>query len=110
MAKRRPHRGRRRGRRKGNWFKRLSVGKKIAVCLGSLILCLLASGVVYAASKLGKLDTQEIPKEDIVINADVQEKLADLGDGYLNVALFGVDSRKVIWKKELVRIVSLLLV
>ena len=94
MAKRRPHRGRRRGRRKGNWFKRLSVGKKIAVCLGSLILCLLASGVVYAASKLGKLDTQEIPKEDIVINADVQEKLADLGDGYLNVALFGVDSRQ----------------
>ena len=94
MAKRRPHRGRRRGRRKGNWFKRLSVGKKIAVCLGSLILCLLASGVVYAASKLGKLDTQEIPKEDIVINAEVQEKLADLGEGYLNVALFGVDSRQ----------------
>ena len=45
------------------------------------------------AAKLGQLDTQEIPKEDIVINEGA-EQLASLGEGYLNVALFGVDSRE----------------
>lgn len=91
MAKRR-HRRRLRSRRKGNWFSRLSVVKKIAVCTVGLVVALAASGVIYVAAKLGKLDTEEIPKEDIIINDEV-ERLADLGEGYLNVALFGVDSR-----------------
>lgn len=90
MAKRRLRRGR---RKKGNWFSRLTIGKKIGVCLGGLILALASSGVVYVAAKLGQLDTQEIPKEDIIINDGV-EQLASLGEGYLNVALFGVDSRE----------------
>ena len=85
MAKRRH----RRGRRKKNWFLRLSGPKKAAVCLGALVLALLASGVVYAASKLNKIDTQEIPKEDIVINQEAEAA----GEGYTNVALFGGDSR-----------------
>lgn len=86
MAKRR-----RRRRKSGNWFTRLSVGKKIGVCLGGTFLAIAASGVVYAASKLGKLDTQEIPTDDIIVNEEVAEQ--DLGTGYLNVALFGTDSR-----------------
>ena len=90
MAKRRHRRGR---RKKGNWFSRLTIGKKIGVCFGGLILALASSGVVYVAAKLGQLDTQEIPKEDIVINEGV-EQLASLGEGYLNVALFGLDSRE----------------
>lgn len=90
MAKRRHRRGR---RKRGNWFSRLTIGKKIGVCLGGLILALASSGVIYVAAKLGKLDTQEIPQEDIVINEGV-EQLASLGEGYLNVALFGVDSRE----------------
>lgn len=90
MAKRRHRRGR---RKRGNWFSRLTIGKKIGVCFGGVILALASSGVVYVAAKLGQLDTQEIPKEDIVINEGV-EQLASLGEGYLNVALFGVDSRE----------------
>lgn len=90
MAKRRHRRGR---RKRGNWFSRLTIGKKVGVCVGGLILALASSGVIYVAAKLGKLDTQEIPKEDIVINEGV-EQLASLGEGYLNVALFGVDSRE----------------
>ena len=61
-------RRRRRRRKSGNWFTRLSVGKKIGVCLGGTFLAIAASGVVYAASKLGKLDRQEIPDGDIVVN------------------------------------------
>lgn len=90
MAKRRHRRGR---RKRGNWFSKLTIGKKVGVCFGGLILALASSGVIYVAAKLGKLDTQEIPKEDIVINEGV-EQLASLGEGYLNVALFGVDSRE----------------
>lgn len=87
MARRRRRRGR---RKKGSWFKRLSVGKKIGVCLGGVVLCLLASGVVYVAAKLGKVETKEIPAEDIIVN-DMAE---DVGEGYTNFALFGIDSRE----------------
>lgn len=84
--RRRHHRGR---RKPGNWFTRLSIGKKIAVCMGGLILALGVTGVAYAASKLNKLDTEEIPAEDIVVNKQAEEA----GEGYTNVALFGIDSR-----------------
>lgn len=85
MAKRR----RRRGRRKGNWFANLSVAKKIGVCLGGLVACLAATGVIYAAAALSKIDTEEIATEDIVVNQEAEL----VGEGYTNVALFGIDSR-----------------
>lgn len=85
-GRRRHHRGR---RKPGNWFTRLSIGKRIAVCMGGLILALGITGVAYAASKLNKLDTEEIPAEDIVVNKQAEEA----GEGYTNVALFGIDSR-----------------
>lgn len=89
MSDKRRRRGRRR-RKSGNWFTRLSTGKKVGVCLGGVILALAASGVVYVAAKLGKIDTREIPQEDIVINKEAEEA----GEGFTNVALFGVDSRE----------------
>ena len=85
---RRRHRRRRKQR---NWFKRLSIGRKIAVVFSSVLLCLLVSGVVFAASKLSKIDTKEIPAEDIVVNKEVEETVRE---GYTNVALFGIDSRE----------------
>lgn len=91
MAKRRRHRGR---RKKGNWFSRLSIGQKIIVCFSGVIIALVASGAVFVAAKLGQIDTQEIAQEDIIINKEIEENLDDMGEGYLNVALFGVDSRE----------------
>ena len=47
-------------------------------------------------AKWSKIDRQEIKADDLIINQEVMvEKNADidLGDGYTNVALFGVDSR-----------------
>lgn len=88
MAKQR--RRRRRGRRKkGNWFTRLSMGKRIAVCVGGLMLCLVATGAVFVAAKLQKVDNEDIPDEDIVVNKDAEK----VGVGYTTVALFGIDSR-----------------
>ena len=90
MSTKRSRRHRRR-RKQGNWFKRLSVGKKIAVVFCSLVICLLASGVVFAASKLSRIDTEDISTEDIVVNKEVEETVRE---GYTNVALFGIDSRE----------------
>lgn len=87
-AHRKVHRGR---RKKGNWFTRLSMGKRIAVCAGGVLLCAVASGAIFVAAKLAKLDTQEIDADDIYVNKEVEDQ--DLGSGYLNVALFGTDSR-----------------
>lgn len=86
MAKKR-HRGR---RKSGNWFTRMSIGKKIAVTFGSLIICLAAASVVYVAAKWSKVEVNTIAKEDLVINKTVEEQL---GTGYTNIALFGGDSR-----------------
>lgn len=81
-------RRRRRGRRK-SWFGRLSMGKRIGVVLAGVLICLMMSGVVFVAAKLGRLDTQEIKTEDIVVNKEAEKA----GKGYTNFAVFGIDSR-----------------
>lgn len=94
MAKKRRRRGRR-NRRRGSWFSRLSLAKKIGVCTVGVLCASLAVVVIAVASKLGQIDTQEIAAEDIVINEEVVENnKGDLGEGFTNVALFGVDSRE----------------
>lgn len=69
----------------------MTIGKKIGVCLCGVILCLATSGVVYVAAKLGKIDTEEVPIEDIIVNKEVEEVVRE---GYTNVAIFGIDSRE----------------
>ncbi len=73
----------------GNWFMRLSRGRQIALCTGWIFVCLVASAVLYVSAKLGKVEREVIPKEKIIIN-DLEE---DVGVGYTNFAVFGVDSR-----------------
>lgn len=73
-----------------DWFLQLSKGKKIALCSGGIIVCLAAAIGIYVVAKLGKVERQEIPKEKIVVN-DLEE---DVGVGYTNFAVFGVDSRE----------------
>lgn len=81
-------RGRRR-RKQGNWFTRLSVGKKVAVILLIALVCFMVLGIIYVSAKMKKLDSKVIPKEDIVMN-DLAE---GVGEGFTNFALLGVDSR-----------------
>lgn len=73
-----------------SWFLRLSKGKKIALCSGGVLICLVTAAGIYVTAKLGKVERQEIPKEKIVVN-DLEE---DVGVGYTNFAVFGVDSRE----------------
>jgi len=64
------------------------------ICVGAFIAALLAFGLMYVYAKWSKIDTKSIKADDIIINEEVKKnKNVDLGDGYTNVALFGVDSR-----------------
>lgn len=88
MAKERKHY--RRGRRKKNrGFASWSLGKKIASVVGGTFLVVAAAGAVLLASKLAKIDTVELDADKLNISEEARER----GTGYLNVALFGVDSR-----------------
>lgn len=95
MSKNVRRRGRRRSRRKkGNWFTRLRIWQKVLICFAGVLICVVGSAALYVMAKWNQIDTQEIKAEDLIINQEVkQNKEVDLGDGYTNVALFGVDSR-----------------
>ena len=90
---------RRRGRRracasKGNWFTRMKMWQRVSLCAAAVLICLVFAGAAYVYAKWNKIDTQEIKADDLIINEEVKaNQELDLGDGYTNVALFGVDSR-----------------
>ena len=80
----------RRGRRtKKRGFAAWSLGKKIGAILGGTFVTVAAVGAVIVASKLSKIDTVKLDTEELNVSEEAKER----GTGYLNVALFGVDSR-----------------
>lgn len=94
MSKNVRRRGRHRAIKKSGKKPRLSRWQKVFVGVVIFLLCLLSAAVVYVYAKWSKVDKTDIKPEDIVINEEVQmNKELDLGEGYTNVALFGVDSR-----------------
>lgn len=95
MSKNVRRRGSRRlKKKKGNWFTRMKTWKKVLLCFSILLICLLGTGVAYVYAMWSKIDTQVIAADDIIINDEVKmNKEVDLGEGYKNIALFGVDSR-----------------
>ena len=95
MSKNVRRRGRRRAAaKKGNWFTRLKMWQRVLLCTAAVLLCLVFAGMAYVYAMWNKIDTQVIQADDLIINEEVkQNKEVDLGDGYTNVALFGVDSR-----------------
>lgn len=95
MSKNVRRRGRRRARaKKSNWFTRMKMWQRVLLITACVLLCAVFGAVAYVYAKWSKIDTQDIKAEDIVINEEVKmNKEVDLGDGYTNVALFGVDSR-----------------
>lgn len=95
MSKNVRRRGRRRAHaKKGNWFTRMKMWQRVLLIVGCVIFCVVFGVVAYVYAKWSKIDTRDIKADDIIINEEVKKnKEVDLGDGYTNVALFGVDSR-----------------
>lgn len=78
---------RRRSKRRTN---RISITKKIIWCLCGALLMLFVAMAVYAIAQLGKIKTDNIREEDIVVNVREEET----GEGYTTFAVFGVDARE----------------
>lgn len=72
------------------WFKNLSKKKKIVLISVAILLVLLVAAIIFVASKFGKMQIEQIPDHEIVINDFVEP---DVGVGYTNFVLFGSDSR-----------------
>ena len=99
VKKRRSNRKVHRGRRKKRGFSTWSLGKKIGVIAVSILLVLVIGGgaaaAAYVTSKVDKMEVQKLDVNKLEINKEVEHKT-----GYLNVALFGVDSREASLGKD----------
>ncbi len=92
MAKEKKHY--RRGRRsKKRGFASWPIGKKIAAVMGGTFALVAAAGAVLVASKLSKIETVTLDTDKLNLSEAAKEP-RERGTGYLNVALFGVDSRE----------------
>lgn len=81
---------RRSHRRRKHGFASWSIGKKLGVILGGTFAAVAATGVVLVASKMTKIETTELDTDKL----NIAETSEEQETGYLNVALFGLDSRK----------------
>ena len=79
---------RRNRRRRKRGFASWSWGKKIGVILGGTLAAVMATGAVIVASKMTMLETTKIDTDKLSISEEVEHET-----GYVNVALFGLDSR-----------------
>ena len=65
---------------------------KIRVFILELFILLIMVVVLYGVLKVEKVGKVDLPKEEIVINPEVEEQVETTMRGYRNIALFGVDS------------------
>ena len=77
------------------WLKGLSTKKKILLGVGVALIIIFLAAVVFVASKFSKMQENDVKEEEIYIN----ELPEEVGVGYTNIALFGVDSRNGINEK-----------
>lgn len=81
---------RRSHRRRKHGFASWSIGKKLGVILGGTFAAVAATGVVLVASKMTKIETTELDTDKL----NIAETSEEQETAYLNVALFGLDSRE----------------
>ncbi len=65
---------------------------KILLFILEIFVLLIMVVVLYSVLKFEKVGKMDLPKEEIVINPEVEEEIATTMKGYRNIALFGVDS------------------
>ena len=80
-------------RQKTGRFARMKLWGKILLFVVIAVVAVVAVAGAYLVSAWNKVDTETVATDEIVINEEVQSNV-DLGDGYTNIAIFGVDSRE----------------
>lgn len=67
--------------------------KKIALLVAEIVVLLLLALILFAVSKLSKIERNEVPIENIEINEGISQESQEIMDNYTTVALFGLDNR-----------------
>lgn len=81
---------RRRMRRPKRGFSAWAPWKKALAIAGGVVVLIMTAGVVFAATKLSKIETTKLDASKLNISTEVEYNQT----GYLNVALFGLDTRE----------------
>lgn len=79
-------------RKRARSGKRKQRNKIILIIVELVVLAILAV-VLYGVSKLGKINRNEISKEDVTINEDLDSETVEAMNNYRTVAVFGLDNR-----------------
>lgn len=65
---------------------------RILLLLVVTAIVIIGMGITYFLGKFSQVEIEEIKAEELMMNIEIEESV-DFGEGYLNVAIFGVDSR-----------------
>lgn len=68
----------------------MSIGSKVAIAICVILLILVLAAIGVLASKMSKLNTEQIDTDKLSISDELELDQT----GYLNVALFGLDTRE----------------
>ena len=67
--------------------------RRIILLVIEVLILLALAGILFLVSKLGKIEREEVPLENIEINEGISEESQEIMKGYTTIALFGLDNR-----------------
>ena len=66
---------------------------KVILIVVELIVLAILAVVLYAVSKLGKIEKTEIKEEEVIVNEDIESETVEAMEGFRTIAVFGLDNR-----------------
>ena len=67
--------------------------RRILLLVIEVLVLLVLAGILFLVSKLGKIEREEVPLENIEVNEGISEESQEIMKGYTTIALFGLDNR-----------------
>ena len=67
--------------------------RRILLLVIEVLVLLVLAGILFLVSKLGKIERQEVPLENIEVNEGISEESQEIMKNYTTIALFGLDNR-----------------
>ena len=67
--------------------------RRILLLVIEVLVLLVLAGILFLVSKLGKIERQEVPLENIEVNEGISEESKEIMKNYTTIALFGLDNR-----------------
>ena len=71
--------------------------RKIILLVVEILVVLILAIALFLISKLGKIERQEVPLENIEVNEGISEESKEIMKSYTTIALFGLDNRSNVY-------------